>query len=348
MLKDARFDLIPLAIAVILLGAALGKRWLRYSVQGVLIGIVFYFLARTIHNDWSEITEYPWNFELPWLLLSIVFFSITYIGHAAGWVILLRLFKQTVPVLPAAYVWFKSLLARYVPGNVLMIIGRIVMIKPYGVPRRISLTSIVYEQALLVVSAAIVLSLALPFWSDLREFSNAIWLVLLIPPLAVTMLHPSVMGRVGNYALVKMGREPIEEFLPLRTLLWLIIYYCCIWVATGTALFAMARAVTDQISITDLPITIASVPLAWLVSVMFFIFPSGLGVREGIYAYTLRFAFDSEGVASAFAILARFWQTLIEICFVFITMGIIKFWYEKHDHKEIIIESPTEDDTEPG
>lgn len=334
-LKQARFDIIPLAVSLILLGAALGRKWLRLSIQVVLIAIVFYFLARTIHEDWSSITEYPWSFELPWLLLSIVFFVITYIGHATGWILLLRLFKQKVPALPAYYVWYKSLLARYVPGNVLMIVGRIVMIRPYGVSRRISLTTIAYEQALLIVSATIVLSVALPFWPDLRELSDMIWLVLLVPPVAVIMMHPAIIGRLGNFAFRLAGREPIEEFLPLKQVLAMILLYCCFWVTTGTALFAMARAVTDQIVPADIAITIASVPLAWLVSVLFFIFPSGLGVREGIYAYTLRFAFDNEGVASAFSILARFWQTLIEIAIVFITMGLIKLWYEKREHKHL-------------
>ncbi|RJQ46781.1 MAG: UPF0104 family protein [Gaiellales bacterium] len=334
-LAHGRYDLLPMALAAILAGAAAGRKQLRLTVQVVLIGLVFFFLARAIHKDWAGITEYPWTFDLPWLLLSIVFFTITYIGHATGWLLLLRLFKQEVPLLPAMYVWFKSLIARYVPGNVLMIVGRVMMIRPYGVPRRISLTSIAYEQALLGVSATIVLSIALPFWTELREISSLIWLVLAVPPLAVIMMHPAILGRLGNFVFRLVGREPIEEFLPLKSVLGLIVFYCLLWVTSGAALFAMARAVTDQIVLGDVPIAIASVPLAWLVSVLFFIFPSGLGVREGIYSYTLRFAFDSEGVASAFSILARFWQTLIEIGIVFITMGVIKLWYEKHDHKEI-------------
>lgn len=338
VIKNARDDLLPMAAAAILLGALSGRSHLRLTIQIILIATVFYFLARAIHNDWQGITEYPWSFRLPWLLLSIFFFCCTYIGHSVGWFILLRLFKQKVPFLPAMYVWFKSLIARYVPGNVLMIVGRVVMIKPYGVSRRISLTTVAYEQALLVVSATIVLSIALPFWADLRAISDWIWLVLAVPPVAVVVMHPAIMGRLGNLAFRLMGREPIEEFLPLTTVLGMIVYYSLFWVSTGSALFAMARAVTSQIGLADLPIAIASVPLAWLVSVLFFIFPSGLGVREGVYSYTLSFAFESEGGAVAFAILARFLQTLIEISIVFISMGIIKLWYEKREHG--VIETP--------
>lgn len=294
-----------------------------------IIGIVFFFLIRVIIRDWEDITQYDWSFELGWLIASLLMLAVTYSGHASGWLLVLKLFRYPVPFLPGFYVWSKSLLARYVPGNVLMIVGRMLMIQPYGVPKRISLTSIAYEQVLLLTSATIVLSIALPFWEALREFSQFIWLVLLVPPTAIVCLHPRVIGSVGNYGLRKIGREPIEVFLPFLAVLALTFYYCIFWLTGGVALFAMARAVTSQITISDLPIAIASFPLAWMMSVLFFISPSGLGIREGVYAYTLGFAFDSSGVASAFAILARFWWTLMEIAFVILIMGLVRLLHQK-------------------
>ncbi len=249
-------------------------------------------------------------------------------GHASGWLIILWRFRHPVPILPGLYVWFKSLLARYVPGNVLMVVGRVMMIEPYGVPKRASLTSVAYEQALLAASAATVIAVALPFWPKLQNFSQVIWLVLLVPPLAIVCLHPSVLGKVGNAVFRKLGRETIEEFLPFRDVVAIFFYYCFFWIVSGLGLFAMANTVT-KMDLSDVPIVIASAPLAWLTSVLFFISPSGLGVREGVYAYTLDFAFENAGVASAFAILIRFWQTLIEIAFVAIVMALVKIRHVK-------------------
>lgn len=301
------------------------KKWLRLAAQVILIGLVFFFLIRTIIHDWTAITEYEWNFELPWLVLSLIMLSATYSGHAAGWLLVLWLFQHPVPFLQGYYVWGKSLLARYVPGNVLMVVGRMMMIERFGVPKRVSLTSIAYEQVLLVASGTIVLSIALPLWPALRDLSQMVWLILLVPPAAIIGLHPRVIGTLGNYAFKKVGREPISVFLPFPAVLCLTLYYCLFWITGGIALFAMAHAVTDQIDLGDLPIAIASFPLAWLMSVIFFISPSGLGVREGVYAYTLGFAFHNAGVASAFAILARFWWTLVEITVVLVIMGLVKF-----------------------
>lgn len=322
---SGKLDLLPLAVAIALLGATYGKMGLRMAAQAVLVGVVFLFLGRAIYTDWGQITNGDWQFNLPWLIASLILMHGLFVCHASGWLLILRRFRHPVPYLPGFYVWSKSLLARYVPGNVLMVVGRVMMIEPYGVPKRISLTSVIYEQALLGAASAIVVAVALPLWSDLRSISSLIWLVLLVPPLAVIGLQPAVLGRLGNFALRKTGREPIKEFLPFWTVMWFILYYCLTWVVAGLGLFALVHAVTPQIDFSDLPIVIASVPLAWLLALVVFISPSGLGVREGVYAYTLGFAFNHEaGVASAFAILARFWQTLIEISTVVIVMALVK------------------------
>lgn len=305
------------------------KKILRMLLQLVLVGVVFYYLGRNIRAGWPEITNRDWQFDLPWLFLSVVFLGGLYFGHASCWLVILWRFKYPVPVLPGLYVWFKSLLARYVPGNVLMVLGRVVMIEPYGVPKRVSLTSVAYEQVLLAASAATAIATALPFLAELREPSDWIWLVMIVPPLAIAGLHPAFLGRVGNWVFRKMGRETIEEFLPFRDIIWIFGYYVIWWVVAGLGLFSMMRTVT-HVDYSYLPLVIASAPLAWLVSVLVFISPSGLGVRELIYANVLSSAFGSEaGVASAFAIVIRFWQTLVEIGFVLVVFGLVKLRHVK-------------------
>lgn len=291
-------------------------------------------MGKKIQTDWPEITSRDWQIDIPWLIVSLVMLLALYMGHACGWLIILKRFNYPVPFLPGIYVWCKSLLARYIPGNVMMVVGRVVMIEPYGVPKRISLTSVAYEQALLLSSAATVIAVALPFWPKLQNFSTWIWLVLVVPPMAVILLHPTVLNRIGNYLLRKVKREAIEEFLPFRDIVAIFFYYCFFWIVSGMGLFAMAQTVTF-VSWSSFPIFIASTPLAWLTSVLFFISPSGLGVREGVYAFTLDFAFpDSNGdpslaIASAFAILTRFWQTLVEIAVVAVVMALVKIRHIK-------------------
>ncbi|MBK5226380.1 MAG: flippase-like domain-containing protein [Thermoleophilia bacterium] len=304
------------------------KKVLRLAAQIIIVGAIFYFLGKKIRQDWPEITSRDWQFSYPWLVLSFILLSILYLGHACGWLIILWRFNHPVPFLPGLYVWFKSLLARYIPGNVVMVVGRVMMIEPYGVPKRASLTSVAYEQALLGASAATAIAIVLPFWPKLQNFSQMIWIVLIVPPLAIICLHPAILGRFGNYVFSKLKRETIEEFLPFMDVIGIFLFYCLFWIVAGLGMFAMVNTVT-KIDLSDLPIIIASAPLAWLTSVLFFISPSGLGVREGVYAFTLDFAFESAGAAAAFAILVRFWQTLVELALVAIIMALVKIRHIK-------------------
>ena len=326
---QGKLDILPLAAAVFLLGVTYGKTGLRLAAQGILVAVVFLYLGSTIHRDWGQITRHPWNFSPFWVAAWLLLMFSLYLCYANGWLLILKQFGHSVPRLPGSYVWGKSLLARYVPGNMLMVVGRVIMIERFGVPKRISLASVIYEQALMAASAATVVSIALPLWPELRAISPFIWLVLLVPPLAIAGLHPSFLGRVGNFVLTKIGREPIQDFLSFKAVLVFIGYYCTTWTIAGLGLFSLVSAVTT-VGFRYLPLVVASVPLAWLVAMMVFISPSGLGVREGVYAYTLGFAFNHEaGVASAFAILARFWQTMMEIFFVLTIMTVTKKLHPK-------------------
>ena len=275
--------------------------------------------------------------------------SALYIGHATAWLLILWRFNHPVQFLPGIYVWFKSLIARYVPGNVLMVMGRVMMIQPYGVPKRISLTSVAYEQALLAASAATAIAVALPFWEELQNLSQIIWGVLVVPPIAIVCLHPAVLGRLGNYALRKAGRETIEEFLPFKDIVWIFLYYCFFWFVAGLGLFALVSTFPHP-AFTDLPVVRARTPRACLTSVLFFISPSGLGIREGVYAATLGFAFKEDfpndylGVAAAFAIVIRFWQTLVEIALVALVMGLVKVRHIKIKPRALDDDTGLDDD----
>jgi hypothetical protein len=319
-------------------------------VQVLLIGVVFYYLGRNIRGGWPEISGRDWQFNIPWLILSVVFLGGLFFGHAGCWLAILWRFKHPVPILPGIYVWFKSLLARYVPGNVLMVLGRVVMIEPYGVPKRISFTSVAYEQALVAASAATAIAIALPFLERLRDVSSLIWLVLIVPPLAIVGLHPLVLGRIGNWVFRKLKRETIEQFLPFRDITWIFGLYVISWLVAGMGLFSMMRAITE-VDIADLPLVLVSAPLAWLASVLVFISPSGLGVRELVYSRLLISAFGNDtAVASAFAIVIRFWQTLVEIMFVVVVFALVKIRHAKvkpPSTEEIEAEAAAEDGLAP-
>ena len=77
--------------------------------------------------------------------------STSALGYGA---IIDRLHHPGPPALVTLSIWARSLLGRYVPGNVLMVLGRVVLSHERGVPRRATLAATVYEQALSLGVAA--------------------------------------------------------------------------------------------------------------------------------------------------------------------------------------------------
>ena len=72
---------------------------------------------------------------------------------------------KAAPSLPVAAkkgvsAWARSLLGRYVPGNVLMVVGRAVMAEAHGVPKRVTVAATTYEQVIALVAASLLASKA--------------------------------------------------------------------------------------------------------------------------------------------------------------------------------------------
>ena len=101
------------------------------------------------------------------------------------------------------------------PGSVLYVLGRVLLSERAGVPRRITIASIVYEQAISATSAIVVASYFIINHPDLQG-QPLRWAVLLLIPAAIAVLHPRVFGPLANRALRAFGREPLPAVMPLR------------------------------------------------------------------------------------------------------------------------------------
>src|SRR6185436_14392707 len=104
--------------------------------------------------------------------------------------------------------WGKSLVARYVPTSALMVVGRVVLAERAGITKRVCLASIVYELALGVSSAVIAGAYFFVKLPSLQD-QPARFAILAIIPVALAGLHPRIFKPVTDWALAKLGREPL-------------------------------------------------------------------------------------------------------------------------------------------
>ncbi|HEU5142287.1 MAG TPA: lysylphosphatidylglycerol synthase domain-containing protein, partial [Solirubrobacterales bacterium] len=299
----------------------LGKRpprskRIRLAIQLGIAVLVFGFLVLTVVDQWGEIKDEGVHFHLLWLIPAFVILPIFYALSALGWDLILRFLGYRIGLGRAQVAWGQPLLARYVPGSVLYVLGRVLLSERAGVPRRITIASIVYEQAISATSAVAVAAYFLISHPDL-EGQPLRWAVLLFIPLAIAILHPRVFGPLANRALGAFGRDPLPDVISLRGVIVLLSYYAFNWGVIALGLYCVARSVSE-IPFGEFLTVGSAQAVGYLAALVTIVAPAGLGIRDAAFAWAVKVAVPSNSfaVGSLIAIAVRGVLTVVEILYV--------------------------------
>lgn len=293
----------------------------RLALQWGIAALIFGSLVFFVVHQAGQLPDFQWRFEPGWLALSVVCVLFFYGLQCELWRWIVGALGQHIDPVPARSIWGKSLLARYVPTNALMVVGRVVMAERLGVPKRVTLASIVYELGMGLGTAVMVgayFVIKLPQLSD----QPARFAILVLIPIILTVLHPRVFQPLANFALGKLGRESLPSTLSFGRVLGFASLYLVAWAAIGLGLFSFASAL-HHFDIADLPYVAASYPVAFCVAVLTFIVPSGLGTRDAALATAIA-AVTAATVATAVAVAFRILQTGVELLYVGVVVAVAK------------------------
>jgi hypothetical protein len=302
-------------------GATVGRRpprrrVVRLALQAGLGLLIFGFLILTVAQQWGELQDKGVRFDLIWLLPAFGVLLVYYALGAIGWDLLLRLLGYRLSPVRAQVAFGQPLLARYVPGSVLYVLARVLLSEREGVPRRLTVASIVYEQAL---SAAAAIAVASYFLIDHPDLQGDAWRwgVLVVVPTAIVLLHPRVFGPLANRLLAAFGRDPLPATIPLRGILAMFLYYAMTWAIAGLGIFFVARSVHD-FPLSDLAAVGSAQAFGYVAALVTLVAPAGLGVRDAAFAWAVKGALPSQSfaVGAVIAIAVRAVLTLVELVYV--------------------------------
>jgi uncharacterized membrane protein YbhN (UPF0104 family) len=286
-------------------------------VQVAFVVVAAYFLIAYLIRSWGTIQDFDWTLDPVWLVASGLAFLVYYFAQAVFWWMLLRGCGAPSPFWPAASVWGKSILARYVPGNVFMFVGRAWMSHSQGLSVERVSAAMVYEQAIGVCSALLAIAVLFPFW-EYRPGLTA--LSLLAIPVLVALMHPRVFGPLAGRLLRLFHRPPLDVTLGFGAVLTILVLFMVDWMVAGAGAWLLARAITG-LEIDALPLCIVAYALAYVAGMIAFFIPSGIGVREAVLTASLARRLPG-GVALVWALLLRVWVTAMELLFVGLVVGV--------------------------
>lgn len=290
-------------------GGLSGRRRALGLAAGLLILV---FLGLGVAKAWDTVSRYDWRFQPLPAAAGFAALLGMYVMSAYGYVLILeQLAARRVPRTRFVAVWARSILGRYVPGNVLMVASRLVLGREAGIPQRVSLAASVYEQALSLGAMALGGAILVAF-EGADGIGAAGWLVAVVP-VGLVVLHPRLFGPLTAWLLTRFGRAPLEVLLTGRQLVALLAWY-----AVSAVLLALGVALVVRSAVPGAG-PLAYIGLSFLasfvVSMLAFVFPSGLGVREGAFALALS-KYVPGGVAIAASTGIRLVLTAAELLFV--------------------------------
>lgn len=290
-----------------------GSPRLRRGIEIAMGVLIAGFLAVFIATQWSKLPDYDWEFRPEWLLAAAVAIAFFYALQCEAWLWILRALGEEIDSRTGRSIWGRSLIARYVPTNALMVVGRVVMAERRGVSKRVCLASIVYEAGLAIATAVMAgayFVITLPSLED----QPARYGVVVVVPVALAVLHPRIFHPLADFALTKLGRAPLPVTLPFRRVLEFVLVYAVAWLAIGFGLVAFAASL-HPLDAEDVAYAAAAYPVAFCVAVLTFVVPGGLGTRDAALALSLAAVLPG-AVATAIAVGFRIFQTAIELLYV--------------------------------
>lgn len=288
----------------------------RLAIQLGIAIVVFGFLVLTVVNQWAEIKDKGVHFHVLWLIPAFLVLPCFYALSALGWDLILRFLGYRIGVGRAQVAWGQPLLARYVPGSVLYVLGRVLLSERAGVPRRITIASIVYEQAISATSGVAFAAYFLISHPDLQG-QPLRWAVLLVIPALVVLLSPPVFRPLANRALRAFGREELPAVISLRGVITLIAFYSLNWGVVSVGVYCVARSVST-IPVDEILTVGSAQAVGYVAALVTLVAPAGLGIRDAAFAWAVKGALPGKSfaVGSLIAIAVRGVLTVVELIYV--------------------------------
>ena len=284
----------------------------------MLLTIVL-FWARTLLTYWPHLVGYPWQVAGGPLVLALAALVAQMLVLATAWHRALALVAAPIAWRDGASMWLRAQIARYMPGGLWDVVGRVVLSRPLAMPTRAVPAAAGLEIGLQVLSAGSVAVLALLAYPDVqaRRYLPALLAAL---GLVLLSLTPPLFRRLIHLGLNLIGRPPLETRLTFTGLMRLYLLYVGAHLLQGLAFVLFARGI-GGVAWGQAPRMLAAYIAAWLAGYVIVFAPGGIGVREAALVLLLGNTLPRP-LAIALALGFRVWVSLRDGLAALIGLGL--------------------------
>jgi glycosyltransferase 2 family protein len=293
------------------------------TALGALLAIVAgIFVGRALVREWDEVSASLSDASPTWIVVAVVLAIGGMTAIAVPWRHALRLLGANLSWGQTVARYYLGEIGKYVPGGVWPVLGRGELARRAGVTRSAAYSSVALSLITLYLAAMFLALVGVPAMVGGADGGSGgyAWVLLLLP-LGLAALHHAVLERVRGLG-ERVLKRPIATTIPRwKATLTLVAMYVPAWLLIGTATWAIARGLGQDVAWLDVA---PAAVLSWIVGFVLVPVPGGVGVREA--AFVAAVSGMDAGVAAATAVLARAVFVLVDAVGALAASG----WLARH------------------
>lgn len=283
---------------------------LRWGLSLALLGVVAVQLSR----GWGALGAERFAFDARFAALSLLALVAYFALSAEAWRRLVTALGGALGYRGAFHTIYYANVAKYLPGSVWSLLGRVVLCKRLGVAPFVASAALLMDTVCQVVAGVIVGLVALPAFAAAGPLGERAALLPALAALGVVIgcMHPAALNAgltLAEGALQRLGRPRPLPRLPYRYgfVLAMLLFYVFNWAVLGLGFALLGQALSPApLGPGELLLLAGAFAVAWNVGVFALFAPAGLGVREAAIAVLLASAFPA-GWPALLALAARVW-----------------------------------------
>ncbi|MFC5754448.1 lysylphosphatidylglycerol synthase transmembrane domain-containing protein [Actinomadura rugatobispora] len=262
----------------------LTKAVLMRVLRVLLVLLALGFCAYSLVSQWDDTVRAFEQMSWPTLLGAFATGLAGLFAWMLGWRTYLAGLGSPLPVRATFRISNISQLGKYVPGKVWALVTQIEMTREHKVPALRSFSSTLLAVATSCACGLAMAAVTLPLTSDAAL--ERYWWLFLLAPVMLAALHPTIVTWCLNTALKLVRRPPLEHPVGLGTTLVAVAWTLAGWALFGVHTWLLCQAVGGDGA--GLYFQAAGAyALAFVVGLLVFIAPGGIGAREAILVMVL-------------------------------------------------------------
>lgn len=307
------------------------RRVIARAVQIIFFIVLLVFIGVYLRDQLAQLRDNPLTVD--WTILILAQIGMTIGLGLLPWGSLLVLHHLGEAQSPIV-VWrafFISNIAKYLPGSIWALPGRMFLYQRAGVPTAKSVIAVFWEVVLMVAGAGITsllsLRLVIHYLPAPFVFLGLVGGTLLLIGMMAGLRSQAFMRWLNKRRLPSIVRRLLDRpdlWLSLPQILTVTAVYIAAWIVIGFSFAGMVYAIAPEISATNVLEIIGLYAGTWMIGFLIIFTPGGIGVRDVLIALGLAVFLHTPIPATA-AIIARIGWTLAEIVGVALTSLIAHF-----------------------